>query len=367
MDRPATICILGAGFSHVAGLPLASQLLTSGVYAASDKAQHRHRSVWEDYGAWNADRGVPPEVYLSHLYAHRHDWRGWALWRSAVELLAAVLASPRAVDRVSASPRYLGRVTYPVRNGTHDRFWDAVLSMTNLRAVVTTNYDTLAERGLRHRPIKRAFRPGFYYGGFPRPQILQGAASPYARPNRERYIELEGSVPVFKLHGSLNWSTSAAGVKMYQDMRPAFRRGGDALVVPPLLQEQLPRWSSPIWEEAEKALEGAALWIVVGYSLPSYDAGVRALLARVGGARQPSIVILDPLASELTERWLQVTPQARVLALAGLPSGVDDLIGALQPATTPSLLQQGTDHMETVTQTSTPPTGQATSAKGRRG
>lgn len=367
MDRPAAICILGAGFSHIAGLPLASQLLTSQVYVASDKAFERHRSVWEDYEAWEAEKGGPTEIYLSDLYARRHDWPGAALWRNAVELLAATLATPRAVDRVSASPRYVGRVTYPVRNGTHDGFWDVVLSMTNLRGVVTTNYDTLAERGLRHRPTKRPFRPGFYYGGFPRPQILQGAASPFARPNRERYVELAGSVPVFKLHGSLNWSASPPGIKMYQDMRPAFRRGGDALIAPPLLQEQLPPWSSPIWEEAGKALEGAALWIVVGYSLPSYDAGVRALLARVGGARQLSIVILDPLASELTERWLEVIPQARVLALAGLPSGVDDLIGGLQSATTPSLLQEDADHMKTVTQTSTPPARQPTSAKGRRG
>ena len=284
------------------------------------------------------------------------------MWRNAVELLAATLATPRGVDRVSASPRYVGRVTYPVRNGTHDRFWDVVLSMTNLRGVVTTNYDTLAERGLRHRPMKRPLRPGFYYGGFPRAQILQGAASPFARPNRERYIALAGSVPVFKLHGSLNWSASPAGIKMYQDVRPAFRRGGDALIVPPLPQEELAPWLSPIWEEAGKALEGAALWIVVGYSLPSYDTGVRTLLAGVGGARQLSIVMLDPSASELTERWLEVIPQARVFALAGLPSGVDELIGRLRTTTILPLNQENVDRMKTITQTRTPPTEQPASA-----
>jgi len=332
VDRPAAVCFLGAGSSHVAGLPLASQLLTSQVYVASDAALKRCSSVWHDYSAWEADKHEPKEVYLSQLYARRQDWRGAQLWHNAVELLAAVLATPRRVDRISASPRYLGRITYPVRCNTHDRFWDVILSKTTLKGVVTTNYDILGERGLRHRPMKRPFRPGFYYAGSPRPQVLQGVASPFARANRDRRVELEGSVPVFKLHGSLNWSRLSRGIKMYQDMRAAFRRGGDAAIVPPLPEKEVPCWLLPIWQQAARALEDAALWIVVGYSMPSYDTEVCALLARAGRGHRPFITLLDPLSSQLQKVWRRVVPEAQVVALAGLPSGIDEFVESLSDA-----------------------------------
>ena len=320
MAVPSSICILGAGFSHVAGLPLASDLFTSQVYAASDAALRRHTAVWNDYRAWDSERGEPAELYLTRLYSQRKTWNGAKLWECAVELLGAVLATPRKVDRAATSARYLGRITSPVRNDIHDEFWRRVLESTKLRGVVTTNYDILAERGLRHRPMQRPPRPGVHYGGFPRPQVLKGQASPFTTTLDLRQVELAGSVPVFKLHGSLNWGHSASQIVMYQDLRPAFRRGGDAAILPPTAAKITPPWLSGVWDEARQALSKAGIWIVVGYSLPAYDTDVRDLLR--GCAAGKDIVLMDPDSDRLSREWEAALPEALIKPLQGLPDGL---------------------------------------------
>jgi len=46
-------CILGAGYSHVAGAPLARDLFaTRNVAIPSEAAARRFRTVWKDYEAW---------------------------------------------------------------------------------------------------------------------------------------------------------------------------------------------------------------------------------------------------------------------------------------------------------------------------
>lgn len=62
--------------------------------------------------------------------------------------------------------------------------------------------------------MTRVFGPGCYYGGLPKPQLLWGNQLPWAYQGN--YIELEGAVPVYKLHGSLNWSRSVDGLKLFQ-------------------------------------------------------------------------------------------------------------------------------------------------------
>ena len=45
-----------------------------------------------------------------------------------------------------------------------ETFWDILFGVLTEVSVVTTNFDILAERGLRHVPRPRAKRPGFHYG-----------------------------------------------------------------------------------------------------------------------------------------------------------------------------------------------------------
>jgi hypothetical protein len=210
-------CILGAGYSHVAGAPLTRDLFAARDVAVSSQATaRRFKTVWNDYDAWlskNPSRN--PEEYLADLlmYGQLAAWtlnEKYALRRGdsevpaarearqsifpfpdfpiparvippfewAVELLGAVLGTPSPDDTTVTNFRYGARVMFPFRCGSHSAFWREVSGKASHVAAITTNYDILIERGLRHRPMTRVFGPGCYYGGIPKPQLLRGTNCP---------------------------------------------------------------------------------------------------------------------------------------------------------------------------------------------
>jgi hypothetical protein len=207
--------ILGAGFSYVAGLPLAKDLFNGDFYVPSGAAERRFAAVLQSWRAWQSmHQEHGPEQFLTEIY--RSPKIGPVPWSWATEMVGAILATPLPQDRGSFQTRYAGRITRPVNVAEHNAFWDVLLSRFDVSAVVTTNYDLLAERGLRHRPMQRPMRPGFYYGGLGRPQILQGTAFPFSVAKAERQIELVGAIPLYKRVGlpagrSISAQTARAG------------------------------------------------------------------------------------------------------------------------------------------------------------
>jgi hypothetical protein len=317
---------LGAGFSFVAGLPLAKDIFDTDVVAFSDGAAKRFDKVWKDYTSWREENpSLASEQYLDELFKGGLHWTR-PPFNLAVELVAAVLASPRSTDVRPINLRYGGRITQPSWCRLHEAFFSSALKLFSDVTVVTTNYDLLIERSLRHRPMKRVFGPGFYYGGIERPQVLKGAAQPFTVNNPQRFVQLEGSLPVYKLHGSLNWSIENGHLQMYQDMRPAFRHGGTAAIVPPVPQKESPPWLLPIWKESKQVLSTADAWIVCGYSLPEYDRTVYELLSNASGSANKTIFILDPFSEGLKNKFQRLASFAEVVPLRGLPEGVEDLL-----------------------------------------
>ncbi len=356
-------CILGAGFSHVAGAPLTRDLFaTRGVAVSSEAAARRFQTVWKDYEAWLSENpSRNPEEYLADLPKHGRStaWTAnekYVLGRSdleattaietrgstfpfpdfpvparvippfewAVELLATVLATPLPSDTTVTNFRYGARVMFPFRCDSHFAFWREVIGKASHVAAITTNYDILIERGLRHRRMTRVFGPGCYYDGIPKPQLLRGTQLPWAYQGN--YVELEGAVPIYKLHGSLNWARAGDGLELFQDLRPAFRGGGDAAIIPPVPEKEIPTWLQPVWSSAEEELANAAIWIVCGYSLPSYDVAITELLRRASIAGNlKRILVLDPYASDICCRYSTIAQNVQVTALEGLPEGINGL------------------------------------------
>jgi hypothetical protein len=356
-------CILGAGYSHAAGAPLTRDLFaTHDVAASSVAARRRFQAVWNDYAAWLSENpSRNPEEYLAELLKHERSavWTAnerYVLDRSdleataaietqgptfsfpdfpvpthvippfkwAVELLGAVLATPLPSDTTVTNFRYGARVMFPFRCKSHFEFWREVTGKASHVAAITTNYDILIERVLRHRRMKRVFSPGYYYGGIRKPQMLRGTQLPWAYQGN--YIELEGAVPVYKLHGSLNWSRARDGVELFQDLRPAFRGGGDAAIIPPVPEKEIPTWLQPVWSSAEEELARASIWIVCGYSLPSYDVAITELLRKAAIAGNlKRILVLDPHASDICRRYSTIAQNVQVMALEGLPEGINTL------------------------------------------
>jgi SIR2-like domain len=189
--------------------------------------------------------------------------------------------------------------------------------------VITTNYDILVERVLRHRTMRRPSSPGCFYGGLARPQILRGAAQPFSRWAPEDIIEMTGTIPVFKLHGSLNWTLNGRCIVAFQDMRPAFRHGGTAAIIPPVPEKPVPPWLHEIWREAESSLRRSDVWVMCGYSMPAYDTEVLRLLKTGGTGRPLTIFLLSPKADALQKRWTGLLPEASIICLPGLPEGIE--------------------------------------------
>lgn len=239
--------------------------------------------------------------------------------RWVVELVGAVLASRGAGAVAGTDPRYWQRIDQPSHCDTHLSLW--VTSLANVIGVVTTNYDITAEQTMRHRHMSRPRSPGFYYGGLMRPQVATAGARPFAR-GMPKDVEISGSVPLFKLHGSLNWAlrpNSAMldpsidpSVDLFGDLRPAFRSGGDSAIVPPILEKDVPPWLAPVWEGAESSLGDAATWIVVGYSLPANDEALVGLFRRAASRHLRSVEVWAGPATQA--RWASVVGRSRIVA-----------------------------------------------------
>jgi hypothetical protein len=319
-------CIVGAGYSSVAGDPLTPNLLSAPVISSSHKGSLRFERVQKDFQAWSKDNlSNNSEQYLEELYLGKRD--GFISFKAAVELIAATL-STSAAHIAGVSIRYAARVTRPSNCRAHIDFWRTVMRKFDDLVVVTTNYDFRIEQVLRHKPMKRPPTPGFYYGGLERPQILEGTALPFTVTNQQRYVELTGSIPLFKLHGSLNWSLEGGGMKLYQDMRPAFRHRGDAAIVPPLYSKQIPDWLAPVWTGAALEISRCTTWIVCGYSLPWYDRSIMKLLHDSSG-NASNVYLLSPHSKNSCDRWQRVAQQAQITPLSGLPDGIDELRKAI--------------------------------------
>jgi hypothetical protein len=115
-------------------------------------------------------------------------------------------------------------------------------------------------------------------------------------------------------------------LELFQDLRPAFRRGGDAAIIPPVPEKQIPAWLQPVWSSAEEELTRAATWIVCGYSLPSYDVAITELLRRAAiSGNLKRIFVLDPHASDICQRYSTIAQNVQVMSLEGLPEGIDTL------------------------------------------
>jgi len=317
--------VLGAGYSAITGLPVTSRLFQEGAYFASHGARHRFEDVWRDYDLWcihHPDASF--EEYLGDSYlGNRGAFGPPFTW--AVELIGAVLSSPRGQDAGPHNPRYAVRLTRPMRCAAHDDFWSCIMSHFEDVNVITTNYDICIERCLRHRRMARSSMPGFFYGGLPLPQKAKGVALPWRKENRMRAVNLEGTIPLFKIHGSLNWALHDGGITLYQDLRAAFRRGGEAAIVPPIPEKEIPPWLQPVWTAAEQALACAHSWVVCGYSLPPYDTAMRQMLFRAAQRSRKTLFLLDPVSRQLKVRWEMVTLGAEITCLAGLPTGTVEL------------------------------------------
>ncbi|MBK8024348.1 MAG: SIR2 family protein [Chloroflexi bacterium] len=327
MKRMKIACLLGAGFSSRGGLPLVNGLFDVDLRLVANWQVRHFSRVIEHYTRWkqaNPTRNV--ENYLEFLYQNASLASSAPPFVYAAQLIAAVLSQPVSERDTRVNPRYGNRITTPSHVTEHEAFFRTIFKYSDMVSVLTTNYDLLIERCLRHKPMKRVFGVGFMYGGLGRPQVLKGTAQPFRETqDRQRTIELAGNTSLFKLHGSLNWAADNLGnLRLFQDPRSAFNKTYQVAIIPPVQNKAMPVWLGSIWQEAEIALSQADVWVICGYSLPDYDVNIAKLL-RCGAEKVSHIFLLDPNGEELSSKFQAIAPFAQVVSLSGLPSGLDEL------------------------------------------
>ena len=305
--RSAVVVFLGAGFSFIGGVPLAAELFSRRPdvdVLLRERLMERVLTGWDD---WHRRNGGTPEQYLTHL-----EQRGGKPWNEAVwyVALAVTLQTPR-VRICGRNPTIIGH-SLVLNTGVevHEAFWTAVFRLTTNVTVLTTNYDILVERGLRVMPRPQIPRIGFHYGDGR--ERLKGSV-PGIFHNRD--IELLGSVPLLKLHGSVSWAFGRHGIDHFHDCRPAIR--GDAAIIAPVTEKSVPTSFHLIWKRAAKALREANIWIVVGYSFPKYDMAVNQLF-KTNVAHMPRVHIINP-DTNVAQTVRSLLPNANVNSHRGLP------------------------------------------------
>lgn len=305
---------LGAGLSRLAGVPLASELFDEEPIVDRLTRANLVSRVLHRWNSWHQKTGGSPEEHLAHLASNELPGFQDAIWYVAL-LVTLRLAEVRYIGGQPQISRHHLTLTSGVQ--AIEDFWTTVFKQTLEVAVVTTNYDILAERGIRHEPRPRVPRPGFHYGYGD--VELEGGGFPLF--SHIRRIQACGSVPLLKLHGSVSWTRQGNSLVHYADCRPAIR--GDAAIVAPAKEKRIPKYLEPTWSIAADVLRGSAIWLIVGYSLPEYDLQVRELLSN-SAQLTPAIHVFDP-SPVPAKRFEDLLPTLDVQRHPGIPDGLAEL------------------------------------------
>ena len=310
---------LGAGFSALGGVPLASQLFNERPQADVISRENLIERVLNGWEYWNRRTGGTPEQYLSYL--EKDTGRQWfdAVWYIA---LTVVLQMPR-VSIKGVKPR-VSHHTLHLTSGVsvHELFWTTIFRERTDIAVLTTNYDILAERGLRLTPRLTIPRPGFHYGSGS--TELKGRGYPGVF-RRDRPPNTRGSIPLLKLHGSVSWAIDKGSLEFYHDCRPAIR--GDAAIIAPVIEKDISKSFSEIWSKAAYMLTLSEIWVIVGYSFPEYDMAINNLFWS-NSSHKPRVHVLNLDPGVLT-RVQTILPHCEAYYHEGLPNAIRELPSVL--------------------------------------
>ena len=322
-----TSAILGAGFSCVAGLPLARDLFETDVIppAQTKKIIANHEEVLAAWRAWKQQQPAGnAEEWLGLIYEKRPFTIYGTTWENALDFAMARLVK---LPSGSNAAYYYG-ITSSVDSDVHRQFWSKIRKSFDLKFVVTMNYDILAEQGLKDEYSERRCAPICHYGGMPYNQSVRKMTNVVRRTCED--IKLGHDVAIYKMHGSINWVDEPHGFKIHDDVRAVFRENkklGKPAIIPPLHEKEPPNWLSKVWEMAESSLAKSHVWIVCGYSLPDYDVALRNLFERA--ARRTSglqIYIMDPYSEMLQNKWRAISPSGtKIIPLPGLPQALQNI------------------------------------------
>lgn len=226
------------------------------------------------------------------------------------KIIQKIYTTPVPAEKYWEQYKPLGRLL-----GVGPKEWRAGISF------VTTNYDLNIESACLS--FGKKTNPGFNL----LPQTSLGL-------NPIDFLYGESGVPLFKLHGSVNWFPCSQDPQITIENRVVqvhrgpndngklflplpcasnYQPPDNPLIIPPsFLKPDLSTTMQTVWSGAAKALSLANVVIFIGYSFPTSDTAMMYLLARAfsenAGLRK--IYVIDPEAEKLVARMR--TPESKV-------------------------------------------------------
>ena len=181
--------------------------------------------------------------------------------RSTIATPECVVGERIVVDEVGGwTKRDIKHLTYQLYAGIlSSSLSENAPNETN--TIITLNYDTLLEDALSELSIP------YHYG-------LPNSHTQYDDSAKCFLNDDTKAVPIYKLHGSVNWSKPPLwGMKMkvhgsYTEQR---KWGVGPLLIPPTWRKEFAGQLAHVWERAVSALETATRIIVIGFSMPAAD------------------------------------------------------------------------------------------------
>ena len=336
MPNKHVVLFLGAGFSKAinSSLPLGNDLLDP---IEDHLRQQGKDSVVQIIRQLLPSPGVPSppiqpfELLLGifdHLRAQEAIGRPILLNEPADEIWCSIISALSAVVRFD----HLGYDRYSETGTKLGDFIDVLQKYRNQLnfSFITTNYDLIADKTAQWLTDQKLGHIGcssppkdlrrFQYG-IPIRGVWKGngGAQPQFVDGYHPFSQQTGDIPVYKLHGSTNWSfcqaccaldlsqTRLEVVAVFQDgastaLCPVCGSRYRWIIVPPVPNKHISNDPAlaPVWRAAEQALESATTVIFVGYALPSADPIVVQMLAttRLRSASRPngpwSCYVVDP-------------------------------------------------------------------------
>lgn len=271
--------LFGAGASAAEGAPATANLFPEAWRLYQGRPDPRAERIWRFLAqVWGQEIEAPEEfAHLPHLdeVVSLIDWslqmeQGlgprfgpqalWGLRQDLTGLIEATLGA--AMERGLPQP-----------GGPHERFAAGLLGRSAV--LLSLNYDTILDRALKGAGLEPDY-------GFSHLNLTAGEAA---------------TIPLLKLHGSLNWAHCLACDRIELLTHPTGGDGGptctrcgnpslDRLIISPTwLKRYTATQLRHVWDLALEAIQGAESLTFIGYSLPPNDVAVaqflrRALLAR---------------------------------------------------------------------------------------
>lgn len=329
---PRSVYVLGAGFSHSFNcemFPLIRDFLRTAKANFVYNPEGDHRELARVIATYFNDHYYPDiEKVLSFLSAaplHNriipHEHRS-VMYDELVEIIVIMLsmASQSKADSVSTTD-------------TYTRF--ALSLVDSETTIITFNYDLLIDTLLMET------NKWHRYDGYGVEIPLVDDAMPTPRthfPRQPTRLITYSKATLLKLHGSINWGSptifqdksdavyqlpvnggvSIGDFAVQTDVGSPFTMYFKPVLIPPILDKSF--WlRNPtfrvLWNMAMEAIDDANTITFIGYSLPVTDF-MAEFMFRQGismHSTETKIVVVDPNASELRKRYLDVFGSASIL------------------------------------------------------